>query len=166
MVMSMRIKVNVANLPAPPYKVPEYRYPKPVECPEDATIIKLDIKSRPLVQPIPWCGRNRKDLWSEEHDKLVFQMWQDGKDLEEIAKAVRRKVDAVYQRLWRLCKEKGVSRVPIRGKCIRYTPEQDALIMQLHNDGVSEIDIAKRLGRSYSGIIHKIRRLEKRAREG
>ena len=69
MVMSMRIKVNVADLPKPPYTMPKYRYPKSVEYPEGAVIVRVDAKPKQAEPTKDWLGRNRKDLWTDEMRK-------------------------------------------------------------------------------------------------
>lgn len=160
-VMSMRIKVNVADLPKPPYTMPNYRYPKPVQYPEDAVIVRVDAKPK-LTEPTKdWLGRNRKDLWTDEMRKKAWSMIVEGRSVAEIAEAVGRGEKATYQELWRLRREKG-SDIQIIPRQVVYTPETDALIIRMHNAGRSKREIAEATGRTCNAIKFRITLLRKR----
>lgn len=157
----MRIKVNVADLPKPPYAIPNYRYPKPVQYPEGAVIVRVDAKPKPTEPTKDWVGRNRKDLWTDEARRTAWQMITSGKSVEEIAKTLGRGEKATYQELCRLRRENG-SDIQIIPRQAVYTPETDALIIRMHNAGQSKREIAEATGRTCNAIKFRITLLRKR----
>ena len=159
-VMSMRIKVNVADLPKPPYTMPNYRYPKPVQYPEDAAIVRVDAKPKPTEPTKDWLGRNRKDLWTDEMRKKAWSMIVEGRSVAEVAEAVGRGEMATYQELCSIRREKG-SDIAIKPRKIVYTPEVDAVIIRMHNNNKSYTEIGKATGRTKWAIKARVNYLRK-----
>lgn len=160
MVMSMRIKVNVADLPKPPYTMPNYRYPTPVQYPKDAVIVKVGTKPKPTEPTKDWLGRNRKDLWTDEMRKKAWSMIVEGRSVAEVAEAVGRGEKATYQELCSIRREKG-SDIAIKPRKIVYTPEVDAVIIRMHNSNQSYMEIGKATGRTKWAIKARVNYLRK-----
>lgn len=160
MVNAMRIKVNVADLPKPPYTMPNYRYPKPVQYPEGAVIVRVDAKPKPKEPTRDWLGRNRKDLWTDEMRKKAWSMIVEGRSVAEVAEAVGRGEKATYQELCKLRQEKG-SDIAIKPRKIVYTPEVDAVIIRMHNNNKSYTEISKATGRTKWAIKARVYYLRK-----
>lgn len=156
----MKIKVNVANLPKPRLQT-QYRYPKPVEYPDDAVIVIIDKHNEPIKKVRDWSGRNRKDLWTDEMKATAWDMLMSGKPIEEVAEAVGKGVNATYSMLCRIRQDKGL-KIEIRPRSDTYTAEQDAAIIKGHKAGKSMLEIAKIIGRSKQSVKYRVTVLRRR----
>ena len=153
------IKINPARLP---YRGEPTRDRKPsTSIPQDAVIVKVKKTAIKINLPHTRAFRikNRSTMWTKEQEQTAYEMWDNGKPIEEIAKAVNRSAAAVDKRLWTICKNRGADR--IRRRANIYTADEIAELIRLHNAGKDAQEISERLGRSFDSVKHKICRLKK-----
>ena len=159
MVMSMRIKVNVADLPKPPYTLPKYRSKKPMEIPKDARIVTLDYASPPTVQPKKRRERKRKNMWTPEDEKKAMDMYWDGAGFEDIAKALGRTPKATRTKINILRRMQGRRPRPNieHQNCNAWQVDEDETLLRLWNSGMCAEEISKTIGnRTRSGIASRL----------
>ena len=148
--MTATLKINPARLPDRGQPTKDLR---PVFAPPEGARIVVIERPKPVIKR-KRKQANRKDLWTFEQDETALQMWLEHRSYEEIAEAVGRGVDATYSRLCRIRKEKHIPGIRPRNgqKGVFYSPEDDRLIIKMHNEGHEAGEIAKALGRSVRGI--------------
>ena len=92
--------------------------------------------------------------------KKAWSMIVEGRSIAEVAEAVGRGEMATYQELCSIRREKG-SDIAIKPRKIVYTPEVDAVIIRMHNDNRSYMEISKATGRTKWAIKARVNYLRK-----
>ena len=162
----MRIKVNVAELPSPPYPEAKTKRRKSIEIPKDARIVRLDPASSipRVVQPKKRRERRRKDMWTPEDEKKAMDMYWDGADFGDIAKALGRTQKATHTKINILRRMQGRRPRPNteHQNCNAWQVEEDETLLRLWNSGMCAEEISKAIdNRSRSAISARLIYLRK-----
>lgn len=100
--------------------------------------------------------------WTEEQDHKLISLFQRGLKVAQIAKELDG--HSINSCRWRLSALKGGLRAPVDGepdRRRRWTPEEDALLQEKRQQGLSVTDIASHSSsdRSYSSVAKRLQRL-------
>jgi hypothetical protein len=148
------IKINPAKLP---YRGEPTRDcgPKPWTIPDDVKVIKVESKAmqtaheawkkKQAVHNKRGGKKNNANKWTDEQiDKAIELYWQ-GVDYPEIAKAVGRTEPATRRMIFLVRKARGLKerKIPGRQGANKWQPEEDEILIRLWHEGKSAKEIAE-----------------------
>lgn len=96
--------------------------------------------------------RKRNKKWTEEEDRILKMYYKRNYNVEEIAKCMNRSISSIYHRANRVIGA-------IRKIDIHWTDEEVELMLELEGKGLTDKEIAYELGRDFTHIADKRRRM-------
>lgn len=163
--------INLPDAPAPTkpaYKKPAIYYDskkmRVVElpcayCPKPAPIPKAEKKGRNMSRPSTRRKSDKRGEWTEERLKKLIDLYNAGVPYEDIAQKLGCSVTVAYAGIGKMRK---AGRIPEIRADKGWTPEQDAELVRLYNEGVIFVEIGARIGRSKSAVGMRVFRLKER----
>ena len=148
------IKINPAKLPDRG-KPTKDRRPKPAEIPEGVKVVKVGNnsletehdawKKKHVVHTKRGGKNNSTNNWSQEEIDKVMELYWQGVDYPDIAKAVGRTEHATRRMIYLVRKARGLKerKIPGRQGANKWQPEEDELLLRLWNEGKSAKEIAE-----------------------
>ena len=148
------IKINPAKLPDRGKPTRDCR-PKPRKIPEGVKVVKVGNKTlqtehdawkkKHVVHTKRGAKNNNTNKWSQEDIDKVMELYWQGVDYPDIAKAVGRTESATRTRITLVRKARGLKerKIPGRPGANKWQPEEDALLIRLWHEGKSAKEIAE-----------------------
>ena len=148
------IKINPAQLPYRGEPTKD-RQPKPWTIPEGVKVVKVGNKTleaehdawkkKQAVHNKRGGKKNNANNWSQEEIDKAMELYWQGVDYPDIAKAVGRTESATRTRVGLVRKARGLKerKVPGRQGANKWQPEEDALLIRLWHEGKSAKEIAE-----------------------
>jgi len=112
------------------------------------------------IQPIKRRkSKLRKCNWSNDEIRLLKQLVDRRKTNKQISKILNRSEDAVRTKYNRLFKEPitKTNKVRLKSHHLKWSNEEDKLLKSLFEEGHSEEEISKKLGRSINSVKWRLR---------
>lgn len=164
----MRLKCDPAQLPYRGEPTKD-RQPKPWTIPDDVKVIKVESKAmqtaheawkkKQAVHNKRGGKKNNANNWSQKEIDKVMELYWQGVDYPDIAKAVGRTESATRTRVTLVRKAHGLKerKIPGRPGANKWQPEEDEMLVRLWNEGKSAKEIAKSFpDRTDRGIYWRI----------
>lgn len=162
------LKINPAQLPYRGEPTKD-RQPKPWTIPDDVKVIKVESKAmqtaheawkkKQAVHNKRGGKKNNANKWTDEEiDKAIELYWQ-GVEYADIAKAVGRTEPATRRMVGIVRRERGLKerKIPGRQGANKWQPEEDETLIRLWHEGKSAKEIAKSFpDRTDRGIYWRI----------
>lgn len=153
----MKIKVDVSKMPKPP----EYQRIEHKTIPVKKRRAKWHFK-----EPTPdrIARATAKSAYTEEQEREMLRLANDGVTCDEIAKRMGRTISGVRQKLLKIRREGITQRVKIQvpinrgvncgayGRPRFWTPERDAILIRLHNEGKNFTQIGNEFGKTRESV--------------
>ena len=176
-VNGMRVKVDVSKLPKP-YLEPTRSCRIGEVVPKEQINVYLDFKNDEKAAESRRRGQQNRAKalginYTEEQEKEIIRLYQQGIDTYTIAKKMQRTDCAIREKIRLLCKKYGIPKVKQNRKIytkrkpesqiIRnnaYSPQQDAVIKSMKAEGRSYQEIADNLGRTTESVKKRWYRLQ------
>lgn len=162
------IKINPAKLPYMGEPTRDKR-PKPWKVPEDIKVVKVGNrtlqtehdawKKKHVVHTKRGGKNNNANNWSQEEIDKVMELYWQGVDYPDIAKAVGRTESATRTKVGLVRKAHGLKerKIPGRQGANKWQPEEDELLIRLWHEGKSAKEIAESFpDRTDHGIYWRI----------
>ena len=151
------IKINPAKLPYRGEPTKD-RQPKPWTIPEGVKVVKVGNKTlqtehdawkKKHMEHVKRSKRrevkNGANKWTDEEISKALELYWQGVDYADIAKAVGRTEHATRRMIYLVRKARGLKerKIPGRQGANKWQPEEDALLIRLWHEGKSAKEIAE-----------------------
>ena len=170
----MRIKVNVAQLPKPPY--PPTRSVRIIEK-SDTPFEIMDLDEESMAErrkrDLESRAKNQENGYTAEQEALIMALYKRGMPTEAIADKLGRTKTAMKQKIEKLRKKYKFGReAPLQRQYIHhkpeseivrrnhYTPAQDAVIKEMRMEGKTFPQIGKEIGKSAEAVRRRWYRIQ------
>ena len=170
----MRIKVNVAQLPKPPY--PPTRSVRIIEKPDTPFEI-MDFDEESMAgrrkRALESRAKNQENGYTAEQEALIMALYKQGMPTEAIADKLGRTKTAIKQKIEKLRKKYNFNReAPLQRQYIKrkpeseivrrnhYTPAQDAVITEMKMQGKTFREIGDEIDKSAEAVRRRWYRIQ------
>lgn len=170
--MNVRIKVNVAQLPAPPY--PPTKPVRIIEKPDRPyEMIDFEHMDERRERARESRAKTMNNGYTAEQEALIMALYKQGMPTEAIAEKLGRTKAAIKQKIEKLRKKYNFNReAPLQRQYIKrkpeseivrrnhYTPAQDAVIKEMKAQGKTFPEIGRELGKSKEAVRRRWYRIQ------